>query len=138
MTRTNEIEKLLKAHNKNKNYPVTNECFIEHCKRYVKAVKEGRMICSIDSVSNSGMSRTMKFLEMSKGSNGQHYLLNFYQLFDVLGYTKVKNSDYFRIGGCGMDMVFATNYNIIHQIHGLGLINKKACSVLAQKTPHVV
>jgi hypothetical protein len=37
--------------------------FYKDAERYVKAIKEGRVICSIGSVSRSGMSRTIKFLE---------------------------------------------------------------------------
>ena len=105
--------------------------------RYIKAIKEARMICSIGSVSKSGMSRTIKFLEMSKGEN-RHFLYNFYQFFDSLGYTKIKDSDYFRIGGCGMDMIFHTNYTIMHDLRRLGFINKEECDTLAQATPHIV
>lgn len=136
---TVEINKLLNAHNKGLRFPVSEESFIYSCERYIKATKEKRMICSIGSVSSSGMSRTIKFLEMAKNkTSNEHHLLNFYQLFEVLGYTKIKNSDYFRIGGCGMDMVFATNYNIIHQLKHLGFITEKASKSLAQTTPHVV
>lgn len=136
---TTEINKLLNKHNKGLRFPVSEEAFIYSCQRYIKAIKEKRMICSIGSVSSSGMSRTIKFMEMAKNSTlNEHCLLNFYQLFEVLGYTKIKHSDYFRIGGCGMDMVFATNYNIIHQLKHLGFMNEKTCKALAQSTPHVV
>jgi hypothetical protein len=111
--------------------------FIDHALRYIKAIKEARMICSIGSVSKSGMSRTIKFLEMSKGEN-RHFLYNFYQFFDSLGYTKIKDSDYFRVGGCGMDMIFYTNYQIMHDLRRLGFINKEECDTLAQATPHIV
>ena len=68
--------------------------------------------------------------------NNQFY--NFYQFFDSLGYTKIKDSDYFRIGGCGMDMIFHTNYTIMHDLRRLGFINKEECDTLAQATPHIV
>lgn len=108
--------------------------FYQNAKRYIKAIKDGRMCCIIESVSSSGMSRTLKFMECSGGKHGYSYL-NFYNLFKNLGYTKVKNSDCFRVHGCGMDMVFATNYNICHQLKKLGIITKKTCDKLAQKTP---
>lgn len=112
--------------------------FISTSKRYLKAIKEGRIICSIGSVSKSGMSRTMKFLSC-EGSikNGFHYR-NYWFFFSQLGFTEINNSDYFRIGGCGMDMVFHTNYTIIHQLQRLGFISKKECSKLAQMTPSVI
>ena len=139
-----EIAALLKRYNsKNMNrytYEVTPEDFIDHAKRYIKATKEGRMVCSIGSVSSSGMSRTMKFVEMAKNTYtpNKFQLLNFYQFFDILGHTKVRGSDYFRVSGCGMDMVFATNYNIIRELHGLGLLNKPSCRKLEQETPPVL
>jgi len=134
---TNEIDAIIKAYNKKNDYPISAETFKDHATRYIKAIKESRMLCSIGSVSKSGMSRTIKFLEMSKGEN-KHFLYNFYQFFDALGYSKVKNSDYFRIGGCGMDMIFNTNYTIMHDLRRLGFIDKDECSTLAQATPHTV
>ena len=102
-----EIETFIKGYNKKNEYKIDIETFINNAKRYIKAIKENRMICAIGSVSKSGMSRNIKFVELSKSdTSDKHQLYNFYQFFDVLGYTKVKNSDYFRIGGCGMDMIF--------------------------------
>ena len=132
-----EIERLVNKHNSKcgRYGTMTTDDLIMNAKRYIKAVKETRMICSIGSVSSSGMSRTMKFLEMPKKGG---YLLNFYNLFDVLGHSKVKDSDYFRISGCGMDMVFNTNYNIIHELRHMGFMSKKTCSKLCQETPQLV
>ena len=133
--KTKEIEKLLNTYNKGERFPITFDNFVMNVQRYLKATKERRVICSIGSVSKSGMSRTMKFMEMPKNGG---YLLNFYQLFDILGHQKINESDYFRINGCGMDMVFNTNYNIIHNLQSLGFITRKTCRVLAQETPQVV
>ena len=134
---TKEIERLVKKFNSKggKYHTMTTDDLIMNAKRYIKAVKERRVICSIGSVSSSGMSITIKFLEMPRKGG---YLLNFYNLFDVLGYTKIKDSDYFRISGCGMDMVFNTNYNIIHELKHMGFISKKTASSLCQETPQVV
>ena len=97
------------------------------------------MICAIGSVSKSGMSRNIKFVEWAKSdTSDKHQLYNFYQFFDVLGYTKVKNSDYFRIGGCGMDMIFHTNYTIIHNLKSIGLVSVDECKTLSQNTPYVI
>ena len=106
-------------------------------KRYIKAIKEGRMCCIIDSVSSSGMSRTLKFHECNKSKYGFNYY-NFYNLFCCLGFSKVKNSDNFRIHGCGMDMVFATNNDICHQLKRLGIITKSTCDKVSQMTPIVL
>lgn len=129
---------VLNDYNKNKTYPISTAQFIENCLRYLKAVKQGRMMCSIDTVSQSGMSRTMRFFELSKSTSTNSYILNFYNLFDILGYQTISNSDYFRIHGCGMDMVFNTNYNIIFKLKSLGFITQKTAKSLAQKTPHIV
>jgi hypothetical protein len=60
-------------------------------------------------------------------------------LFTILGFTKSRSNDfYFSIGGCGMDMIFHTNYTIIHRLHRLGFINKKQCDFLAQQTPTTI
>ena len=137
--KTQEVQTLLNQFNRSKQYPLSEECFIDNAKRYIKAIKEERMICSIGSVSQSGMSRTIKFVELAKSQGNKfHIMLNFFQLFEVLGYQKIKNSDYFRIHGCGMDMIFNTNYNNIHHLHNLGFMTKKMCDSLAQKTPHVI
>jgi hypothetical protein len=134
---TKEIESILKSYNKKNTYKADIDGFIDNAKRYIEAIKEYRMICSIGSVSRSGMSRTIKFVEMKKGEH-RHFIYNFFQFFDMLGYSKVNNSDYFKIGGCGMDMIFHTNYTIIHQLHRLGFINKDECSTLSQATPAII
>lgn len=137
MLNNDEIQKITNEYNKKASYPIHFTDFIDNAERYIKAIKEGRMLCKIASVSASGMSRTIAFKEMD-GSDGRYYINNFYLFFCVLGYSKVKDTDYFRINGCGMDMIFHTNYSIIHQLHGLGFIDKADCAVLAQKTPHVI
>ena len=115
------------------------ETVYESALRYVKAIKEGRIICNIETVSSSGMSRTIKFLECrkEKGRNYHHYC-NFWTLFKALGFEEVKNKNTFRIHGCGMDMIFHTNYTIIHRLEYYGLISKKQCERLAQQTPQVI
>jgi hypothetical protein len=134
-----KINEYIKGYNKKNEYKISIETFIDNAKRYIKAIKENRMICSIGSVSKSGMSRTIKFVELSKSDDSdRHHLYNFYEFFDVLGYTKIKNSDYFRIGGCGMDMIFYTNYTIIHDLKRLGLVSDDECRTLSQNTPSVI
>ncbi len=111
--------------------------FIWNAERYVKAVKQRRMICVIPHVSNSGMSRVIRFSEMNS-NKGQGWVLNFYAFFKALGYKESKSHDGFVISGCGMDMVFHTNYSIIHSLCTLGFISKKECEELAQMTPTVI
>lgn len=107
--------------------------------RYIAAIKSRRMICNIGSVSSSGMSRTIKFLAPEKNTKLKNYsYLNFFCMFKALGYTESRSKDhYFTISGCGMDMIFHTNYTIIHRLHRLGFISKTECSRLAQETPTV-
>lgn len=107
--------------------------FINNGNRYIKAIKERRMCCIINSVSSSGMSRTLSFNECAKGRQGYSYM-NFWVFFKALGFTETKDGN-FRIHGCGMDMVFYTNYTIIHNLCSLGFISKKQCAELAQQTP---
>ena len=134
-----ELEKDLAKYNNKERFPLTLQDVTNNAERYIKAVKEGRMINSIGSVSASGMSRTMKFVEVTRAKRGERSnVLDFYTLFDFLGHTKINNSDYFRINGCGMDMVFNTNYNNIHALHHYGFINKKDCEKLAQQTPTTI
>lgn len=134
-----EIEKLLAKHNKGKQFPTTLENFVGSAERYIKASRHHAIICNIDTVSSSGMSRTLKFLQMDKSKEGRYSLLQFWDFFKALGFTEAKNSrGYFRVNGCGMDMVFATNYDIIHKLHRLGFITAKECDVLAQRTPTCV
>lgn len=110
------------------------EQFEAAAKQYISAIKEGRMFCVIESVSKSGMSRNLKFISSEK-SDTRFWFSNYFAFFKALGFTPVKDSDCFRIGGCGMDMVFHTNYSIIHRLESLGYISKSECDHLAQQTP---
>ena len=115
-----------------------NEGFYDNAIRYIKAIKDSRMMCNIKSVSRSGMSRNIRFFEMDGSKKDKFRVYNFYAFFLSIGYQKVNDSDCFRIHGCGMDMIFHTNYNIIHRLHNLGFISQKECAILAQLTPHVI
>ena len=106
--------------------------FINDCKTYIKAVNSGRMLYTVTHVSNSGMSRDINIKSFEgKMSNG--YYRNFYGMFSALGYSFNKNTNDLRVGGCGMNMLFATNYDIIHSLQRMGFISKKKCDILAQK-----
>ena len=97
---------------------------------YIKAIKERSMLCVIKSVSKSGMSRVLAFHSYQGGSYRQYN-----NLFTVLGFKESTSRNGFKIGGCGMDMIFHTNYTIIHKLCSLGYITKEECNVLAQQTP---
>lgn len=114
-----------------------NEMFLRDGKRYLKAIKEGRMLCIIESVSASGMSRVLKFNECAKLKGNNHSFMQFWTMFKVLGHQETKSQG-FRVHGCGMDMVFHTNYCIVRKLQHLGFISKKQCAVLEQKTPTIL
>jgi hypothetical protein len=122
----------MKGINKVNHY--TPENFLTDAKDYINAIKSGRMFCIIESVSASGMSRVIKFHSF-QGTTKHGYYRQYWCFFRVLGYTQAKNSDGFRINGCGMDMIFHTNYTIIHDLKKLGLITPEECGKLAQQTP---
>jgi hypothetical protein len=109
------------------------EAFIESAQDYIKAVYEGRMLCVIHSVSKSGMSRNLSFYSCEQNRYGDHYYRNYRGLFRCLGYREAKQG--FRIDGCGMDMVFHTNYSNIHTFRRIGLLAAEECGSLSQKTP---
>ena len=129
-------KEILKGISKLNYYTVEN--FISDAKDYIKAISEYRMLCVIEKVSSSGMSRNIKFHSCEPRKDGLFYYRQYRCLFLALGYTEVKNSDSFRIGGCGMDMIFHTNYTIIHRLHRLEFITKEQCEKLAQQTPVVL
>ena len=127
-------KEIMKAINSNNYY--TAEHFVSDAKQYIAATKERRMICIIKSVSASGMSRNLKFLSAEGKTKREIYHRQYINLFIALGYKEVDNSGTFRISGCGMDMVFNTNYNIIHDLKRLGFISDEECRKLAQITPN--
>lgn len=116
------------------------ESFYDDAIRYIEAIREQRMINTIGSVSSSGMSRTIKFVEISKNeSTGCYNVLNFWSFFKALGYKEARNKDgYFSISGCGMDMIFHTNYTNIRDLYYYGFLTKEETDVLSQQTPRTI
>lgn len=120
----------------------STEDFIRDAGLYIASIRERRMFCIIHSVARSGMSRVMSFhsfdvapankVEPRRGNTRQYNCL-----FLALGFKQSADRNGFKINGCGMDMVFATNYNLIHNLHRLGFIDKAECDKLAQMTPNV-
>lgn len=136
-------DKEIQKAGKKMNYPLTNEEFYNTALDYINAIKEGRMLCVIPKVSNSGMSRQIKFhsfqqYQQQSNNTTVGYYRQYWAFFKMLGYREVKNSDAFTISGCGMDMIFHTNYTIIHRLKRLGFITDDECKVLAQMTPTVL
>ena len=112
--------------------------FINDAQNYIEAIKNGSMLCNIDTISKSNMSCTIIFMACQKTKTIYNYR-NFFVFFKALGYTPAApRSNYFRISGGGMDMIFHTNYTNIHILHRLGFISEKECEHLAQQTPIVI
>lgn len=136
---TNEIEKEL-IKDDFKYYD--KERFIKDCKRYIKAIKENRMICCNYQVSKSGASRSFLFTSCEKVKNPDkttnYFYANYSLMFQLLGYRKIENTNDFRVYGSGTDMIFYTNYTIIHSLHKMGFLNKSECNILSQKTPDIL
>jgi hypothetical protein len=110
----------------------TQQDFIRDCNIYIKALKSGRLQYRATNVSKSGMSRDI-LISSYEGSMNKGYYRNYTLMLEVLGYKFAsKYSSEIKVNGCGMNMLFATNYNIIHTFKNIGLINKKQCDILSQ------
>lgn len=124
---TNEVLKFIKS----KDY-YTEDDFCKDAKTYINAVKSGRIKYEVTHVSSSGMSRDINIQSyegtMSKGS---YRTYNYF--LQAMGYRSKKHSWDITVSGCGMNMLFATNYDIIHSLKRMGFINEETCRTLAQK-----
>lgn len=86
-----------------------------NAERFIKALKEQRIVVSIPHVSSSGMSRIIRFREINRYKWDSKYHYSIYQFdwfFEQLGWSYDKNWEGIRVGGCGMDMVFHTLYSV--------------------------
>lgn len=108
------------------------EDFKRDAEAYIEAIENRSMCCVISSVSASGMSRNISFYAFKNGNYRQ-----FSRLFESLGYKENKKGT-FTISGCGMDMIFYTNYNIIRALCKLDYITKEKCNVLEQMAPTIL
>lgn len=108
------------------------EQFIKDCKTYIKALKSGRLQYTVTHVSSSGMSRDIN-IQSFEGSMTKGYFRSYNMMLTILGYSFAKHSNDIKVSGCGMNILFATNYDIIHTFKRMGLIKNKTCEVLAQK-----
>ena len=76
---------------------------------------------SLDNVSSSGMSRTLRVL-LIRSTDGEPMIFHpNHAVSTLLGYRRAKHGDGFVVGGCGQDMGF-------HVVHSLGyaLFGKEA------------
>lgn len=125
-------KEVLKAIAKNEYY--STDQFINDAQKWIEAIKEGRVICTVASVSKSGMSRKLKFLSCEP-SNGRFYYRQFNIMLECLGFKFDRKSWAITVNGCGMDMIFHTNYTIMYNFKSMGIITESECSSLAQMTP---
>jgi hypothetical protein len=140
MNNINLSNEVKKAVAKNEYY--STDQFINDAIKWVEAIKEGRVICTVASVSKSGMSRELKFLscEPSKYNNeqGENVRYSYRQyniMLECLGFKFDRKSWAITVNGCGMDMIFNTNYTIMHNFKSMGIITESECSSYAQMTP---
>lgn len=125
---SNEVKKAIA-----KNEYYSEESFINDAKRYIAAVKSGRIQYTVTHVSSSGMSRNISIMSY-EGTMKQGSYCTYYAFLKALGYTSAdKYSHEIRVSGCGMNMLFATNYNIIRALKHMGFMNEVTCKSLAQK-----
>ena len=123
---TNDIKKAIE---KTKWY--NEESFIKDCNIYIEAVKSGRVLYDVVSVSASGMSRKI-IIRSFEGTMEKGFYRNYLQMLEIFGY-KI-NKDYsITVKGCGINMLFATNYDLIGQMERLGFIDKELSDDLKQR-----
>lgn len=109
----------------------SDDSFISDCKAYIKAVESGRILYGVTHVSNSGMSRNIS-IKSFEGKMTKGYYRAYTMMLQTLGYKFASKYDSdIKVSGCGMDMLFNTNYNIIHALHGMKFISRKKCDILA-------
>lgn len=77
--------------------------YIQHMEDVRKALITGKYYTCVDTVSQSGMSRVIKIKYIK--NNKLHNVPNF--IYKLAGCDKNR-----RISGCGMDMLFAAQYNL--------------------------
>ena len=111
----------------------TKEMLLDDIQDYIKALKEGRLQYLVMNVSSNGMSRNIliQSCEQSKTSNN-FYFRQYTRMFEMLGYKLDKDYN-IRVSGCGMNMLFATNYNLIHTFKNMNIISAAEAEILAQK-----
>ena len=109
--------------------------FEPNAKRYVKATREGRLLCSIKSRAKSGLSLRVWLSELHKinpmGEPTRFGNSQFVSLLAALGH---KSND----KGVRCDSSFTLHYGIIHDLYTRGFVPKKELQTLANRTPHIV
>ena len=82
---------------------------LNQLKEIMQKTKNKRVYATVLHVSNTGMSRVIKFIAITK--QGDVYNLN-NLIHRITGYKHDPNYYGLRVYGCGMDMIFHTLYNV--------------------------
>ena len=111
----------------------TKEMLLDDIQDYIKALKEGRLQYIVMNVSSNGMNRTIfiQSCEQSK-TNNSFYFRQYSRMFEMLNYKLDKDYN-IRVSGCGMNMLFATNYYLIQTFKSMNIISAAEADILAQK-----
>ena len=111
----------------------TKEMLLDDTQDYIKALKEGRLQYLVMNVSSNGMSRSIliQSCEQNK-TNNNFYFRQYTRMFEMLGY-KLNKDYYLKVSGCGMNMLFATNYYLIQTFKNMNIITENEAEILAQK-----
>lgn len=107
--------------------------FVKDATAYIKAVESGRILYDVTHVASSGMSRNIK-IRSFEGNTKKGYYRNYNGFLEALGQTMVKNEfSTVRVSGCGMNMLFHTNYTIIRTLRAFGMLTAAKSAILEQR-----
>lgn len=93
-----------------------------NAERFIKAMRENRVVCCVKHVSSSGMSREIYFGEFVwSAERGQAWMMQFNWFFNQLGWSwGRKYIDAITVKGCGMDMRFHVLNSVIMELKDAG------------------
>ena len=105
-----------------KNEYYTKDNFCEDIESFIAAIRDGRLITEVISVSRSGMSRNI-MVKAFEGDYKNGYYRNFIGMFRTLG-EKVTDKGYIKVSGCGMNMVFSLKNQTLLSFENMGFLQK--------------
>lgn len=91
-----------------------------NAERFLKAVREHRLLCTVKRVSSSGMSRIIGVYEIQNDENGRPNILQFNWFLGQMGWTYSNKDNAIRVGGCGMDMIYHVLYSTVNNLRYYG------------------
>lgn len=85
------------------------------------------------------MSRVFKYITYTPVTEQpeRSYFRSWFCFLSALGYSFKKDTHAIRVNGCGMDMNFATCYDVAHTLMRIGILSKEECQKLEQQTPSI-